>query len=126
MFDITSIAQSYAGQTIRVSFEVQATYHYFNVALDSVSLMIEGPPVAVNDAYTNYQIACEEWGEKPLSMSSFRKFIEALEGLGILGMVVSHIGRGKRGRRAKLTIHDVPALILIERIESILSQQDWQ
>ena len=43
---------------------------------------------SVNDAYSNYEVACEEWGEKPLSMSSFRKFIDVLEGLGIIGMLV--------------------------------------
>jgi hypothetical protein len=39
-FNVTSLLQSLAGQTIRLSFELESNLGYFNVALDNVSLRV--------------------------------------------------------------------------------------
>jgi len=43
-FDLTALFQSLAGQTIRISFEQQSQFYYFNATLDDVSLQVSTAP----------------------------------------------------------------------------------
>ena len=43
-FDLTSLFQTLAGQTVQIRFEQQELFYYFDVALDDVSLKIDSTP----------------------------------------------------------------------------------
>ena len=74
----------------------------------------------INESYDAYHVACEEFGIKPQSKSSFMKNIDHLTDAGLIGKMVVKVGRGKRGRHAEINLYDVPASVLIERITNIL------
>jgi cell division control protein 6 len=77
-----------------------------------------------NEVYKYYQIACEEKGLKPQSVSAFRKYVTHLDSVGIIGKAVGPLGRGRRGRRARITLYDLPAHVLEERVQKILDSQE--
>ncbi len=76
----------------------------------------------VDEGYENYVVVCEEYDEESRGKSTFRSAVETLHKVGIIGKTVGPIDEGKRGRRAKITILDIPATVLVERIENILSK----
>jgi Cdc6-like AAA superfamily ATPase len=76
----------------------------------------------VDEGYENYVVICEEYDEESRGKSTFRSAVETLHKVGIIGKTVGPIDEGKRGRRAKITILDIPATVLVERIENILSK----
>ena len=78
----------------------------------------------IEDGYDSYVVTCEEYDLELRSKSSFRSALETLHKVGILGKSVGPIEKGKRGRRAKITMFDIPATVLVERIENILSKPD--
>ena len=73
--------------------------------------------------YENYQMICEEFGVKKQALPTFRKTIDALVSLGIIGKVVESIGDGQRGRRARLTLMDIPVEVFDERVSEILQRR---
>ena len=73
--------------------------------------------------YERYQIICEEFGVKKQALPTFRKTIDALVTLGIIGKVVEGIGTGQRGRRARLTLMDIPVEVFDERVGEILQRR---
>lgn len=76
----------------------------------------------IEHSFKNYRIICEEWGLRPNGEAAFRNYLTTLETIGILGKVTKGV-KGRKGVRARLTIHDVPAAVLIERIEVFLSHR---
>lgn len=76
----------------------------------------------IEHSFRNYKVICEEYNLKNNGEASFRNYLNTLEVVGILGKVTKNL-RGRRGLRARLTIHDVPAAVLIERIETFLSKK---
>ncbi len=76
----------------------------------------------IEHSFKNYRIICEEWNSTPNGEAAFRNYLSTLEAIGILGKVTKGV-KGRKGVRARLTIHDVPAAILIERIEVFLSKR---
>jgi orc1/cdc6 family replication initiation protein len=76
----------------------------------------------IEHSFKNYRIICEEWGVRPNGEAAFRNYLGTLEAIGILGKVTKGV-KGRKGVRARLTIHDVPAAVLIERIEVFISQR---
>ncbi|MFX1282349.1 MAG: Cdc6/Cdc18 family protein [Promethearchaeota archaeon] len=76
----------------------------------------------IEHSFKNYRIICEEWGLRPNAEAAFRNYLSTLEAIGILGKVTKGV-KGRKGVRARLTIHDVPAAVLIERIEVFLSKR---
>ena len=76
----------------------------------------------IEHSFKNYRIICEEWGLRPNAEAAFRNYLSALEAIGIMGKVTKGV-KGRKGVRARLTIHDVPAAVLIERIEVFLSRR---
>jgi len=73
-------------------------------------------------SFKNYRIICEEWNVSANGEAAFRNYLSTLEAIGILGKVTKGV-KGRKGVRARLTIHDVPAAILIERIEVFLTKR---
>ena len=76
----------------------------------------------VEHSFKNYRIICEEWNVRPNGEAAFRNYLATLEAIGILGKVTKGV-KGRKGVRARLTIHDVPAAVLIERIEVFLDKR---
>ncbi len=76
----------------------------------------------VDEGYESYLLVCEEYEEDSRGKSTFRSAIETLDKVGVIGKSVGPIQEGKRGRRAKITTFDIPATVLVERIENILSK----
>ena len=70
----------------------------------------------IEHSFKNYRIICEELNVRPNGEAAFRNYLATLETIGILGKVTKSV-KGRKGVRARLTIHDVPAAVLIERIE---------
>jgi len=76
----------------------------------------------IEHSFKNYRIICEEWNVRPNGEAAFRNYLSTLEAIGILGKVTKGV-KGRKGVRARLTIHDVPAAVLIERIEVFLDKR---
>ncbi len=76
----------------------------------------------IEHSFKNYRIICEELNARPNGEAAFRNYLSTLETIGILGKVTKS-AKGRKGVRARLTIHDVPAAVLIERIEVFLSKR---
>ena len=76
--------------------------------------------------YENYQLICEEFGVKKQALPTFRKTIDALVSLGIIGKIIESIGDGRRGRRARLTLMDIPVEVFDERVSEILQRRRSQ
>ncbi len=76
----------------------------------------------IEHSFKNYRIICEELNVHPNGEAAFRNYLTTLETIGILGKVTKGV-KGRKGVRARLTIHDVPAAVLIERIEVFLSKR---
>ncbi len=79
----------------------------------------------IDDSYDAYLLACEEYSIESRGKSTFRSAIETLNKVGILGKAVGPVIEGKRGRRATITTYDIPATILVERIEVILKKMGY-
>jgi cell division control protein 6 len=73
--------------------------------------------------YDGYQLICEEYGVTKQALPTFRKTMDALVDLGIIGKVVESIGEGQRGRRARLTLMDIPVEVFDERVGEILQRR---
>ncbi|MCE7737465.1 MAG: AAA family ATPase [Candidatus Heimdallarchaeota archaeon] len=73
----------------------------------------------INQSYDTFASVAEEYGIKPPSKASFRLCIDTLEKLGIISHAVGVIDEG-RGRRAKISLYDIPAQILVERVENVI------
>jgi Cdc6-like AAA superfamily ATPase len=73
--------------------------------------------------YDGYQLICEEFGATKQALPTFRKTMDALVDLGIIGKVVESIGKGQRGRRARLTLMDIPVEVFDERVGEILQRR---
>ena len=76
----------------------------------------------IEHAYKNYRIIYEEFNVQPNGEGVFSNYLTTLETIGILGIVKKTI-KGRKGIRSRLTIHDVPAAVLIERIDVFIAQR---
>lgn len=74
---------------------------------------------SINQSYDRFRLVSEEYNLKPQSKATFRLCIDTLEKLGIISHSVGIIGEG-RGRRAKISLYDIPAQILVERVQNVL------
>ena len=71
----------------------------------------------INRSYEHYEMACEEFGVKKRKLITYRGFVEILVNVGIVGKTTTLASKGKRGRRSKITLFDIPASVLAERVE---------
>ena len=74
----------------------------------------------IGDSFRYYKAAAEEWGEEPKRESSFRGYLRSLQNLGIINIVITASGRKKRGVRGRISLNDVPASVIIEKVENQL------
>lgn len=77
----------------------------------------------INEAYDKYALVTEEFGETPQSKATFRLCVNTLEQLGIVSHFVATLDEGTRGRRGKISLFDIPAEILVERLENVIKNK---
>ncbi|MHA2249812.1 MAG: Cdc6/Cdc18 family protein [Candidatus Kariarchaeaceae archaeon] len=77
---------------------------------------------SINESFDRFRLVSEEFNQKTQSKATFRLCIDTLEKLGIISHSVSTVTEG-RGRRAKISLYDIPAMILVERVESVLKSK---
>ncbi len=96
------------------------------VALAIARILSSGTGIAyttINEAYAKYLETCSEFSISKQAKASFRLYLETLTRLGIVSAQVRALGEGKRGRRSYITLHDIPALIIKERVEHALKSK---
>ncbi len=82
--------------------------------------------VNIRMAYETYERICEDINVTPRKEISFRNYVRTLIDLGIIGQVTPKPGRGRPGmKNIGLTLFDVPAAVVIERVESILQKRGY-
>lgn len=79
------------------------------------------PAATIEDAFDRYVLLCEEHKETAKSKGMFRNHIRTLTKVGIVSATVGPVGSGQRGRRTKLTLYDIPAAVLFDRVIQMLS-----
>jgi len=77
----------------------------------------------IDKVYDRYQLVCEEYGADIQAKPTFRKTVDALVSLGIIGKAVESIGGGQRGRRSQLTLMDIPVELFDERVDEIIRRR---
>ena len=78
--------------------------------------------VTVQEAYASYRSVVEEYDEQALPSTTFLNFLENLENFGLISSICSRKGKVREGKRNRITINDVPAQVLQERIEHQLTK----
>ena len=78
--------------------------------------------VSVSEVQSQYSLVLEEYGERKRSSGDFLASIETLESLGIIRSLDSRRRSSGRSNRARITINDVPAAVLSERISEQLGK----
>jgi archaeal cell division control protein 6 len=74
----------------------------------------------INEAFEVFKVVCAEHDVKSPGKATYRICIDNLNRLGIVNAQVKPISDGSRGRRSVITLHDIPASILEDRITEIL------
>jgi cell division control protein 6 len=76
----------------------------------------------IDEAFDSYRVVCEEEGYPSQLKASFRKNLNLLLSLGFMGLIVGPVEKGKRGRHGRLTLYDIPASVLEDRLHDILAR----
>ncbi len=110
-----------------VFYDLRSHELYASLAIARILSRPDTIETTIKDAYQEYQLVVEEMNqvarlqEKPASMATFRQYLSTLEKVGIISMAVKNLDQG-RGRRAKITLYDIPAKIMRDRIEGLLKR----
>ncbi|MFW9997559.1 MAG: Cdc6/Cdc18 family protein [Candidatus Odinarchaeota archaeon] len=76
--------------------------------------------VTVKEAYRHYLMVTKKRKVKANTESAFRTYLEALNRYGLISILNSTSTNGRGSSRLRITIFDVPARVLVDRIESRL------
>ncbi|RMG20173.1 MAG: AAA family ATPase [Methanobacteriota archaeon] len=96
------------------------------VALSIATILSKGGGVVqttINEAYQVYKMYCETYQLKGQSKATFRIYLDNLAQLGIVVTQVKPMPDGSRGRRSIITLHDIPAIIVKERVEEAIKKK---
>ncbi|KYK26910.1 MAG: hypothetical protein AYK23_00525 [Candidatus Proteinoplasmatales archaeon SG8-5] len=74
--------------------------------------------VSTGEAEEAYALVCEEFGEEPRAHTRFWEYLNYLGDVGLLGLSAS--GKGRVGKTTLITLPDIPAGILEEKVLSLL------
>jgi archaeal cell division control protein 6 len=74
--------------------------------------------VVTGKAEENYRVACEEHGEEPRGHTQFWTYLKDLQGAGLIDAKRS--GKGHAGTTTIISLHDIPAKALEERLLALL------
>lgn len=75
--------------------------------------------VVTGKAEENYRVACEEHGEEPRGHTQFWTYLKDLQGAGLIDAKRS--GKGHAGTTTIISLHDIPARVLEERLAALLA-----
>jgi Cdc6-like AAA superfamily ATPase len=76
----------------------------------------------LSDAFDFYKLVCDEFDAQAISQQDFKKVIKSLVSSGIIAVLDSKADSAPN--RKRITIHDIPASILKERLEEQLSSRN--
>ena len=74
----------------------------------------------IGRVYEEYKVICEEYGAKPRTTRNFRNYLRVLSDIQIINTVAKNL---KRGRRTIVTLTEIPASILEERVRKLLEEK---
>jgi len=74
----------------------------------------------IGRVYEEYKVICEEYGAKPRTTRNFKNYLRVLSDIQIINTVVKNL---KRGRRTIVTLTEIPASILEERVRKLLEEK---
>lgn len=74
--------------------------------------------VTTGEAESTYKVACEEYGEKPRAHTAFWGLLKDLDMLGVVSAKKS--GPGISGKTTVITLLDIPAKVLDEKLRQML------
>jgi len=74
------------------------------------------------EAEQTYKIACEEFGEKPRAHTAFWGYLKDLDDFGFISAQKS--GAGISGKTSVITIPDIPAAVLEDKLAELLGDKD--
>jgi cell division control protein 6 len=77
--------------------------------------------ITTGDAESAYKVACEEYEEKPRAHTAFWGLMKDLDMLGVVSAKKS--GPGISGKTTVITLLDIPAKVLEERVRQMLDAQ---
>ena len=77
--------------------------------------------VTTGEAEEAYAVVCEEYGEKKRGHTQFWKYLKDLDALGLLDAKLS--GEGVVGKTTIISVPEMPARILAQRIEAALPRR---
>jgi cell division control protein 6 len=80
--------------------------------------------VTLQESFNAYHTVVEEYNEEKKNSEEFTIFLDNLEMLGLISSVGSKRNRTKGNSKTRITINDVPAQILKERIEDQLTTME--
>ncbi len=75
--------------------------------------------ITTGEAEEAYAVVCEEFGEKPRGHTQFWKYLQDLDALGLIETTKSK--EGTAGRTTMISMVEVPAKLLKDRLEATLS-----
>ena len=75
--------------------------------------------ITTGDVEKTYIVTCEEYGEKPRAHTMFWNYLKDIEKAGFINIKLS--GKGQAGTTQLISLPDIPAGVLSERIEKILN-----
>jgi cell division control protein 6 len=78
--------------------------------------------ITMGEAEKNYQVACEEVGIRKRAHTMFWRYVKELDKLGIIDTRAS--GKGQSGSTTMISLHEVPAEILVKELEKDLFKND--
>ncbi len=79
-----------------------------------------GAYVTTGNLEDTYHVLCEEHGEQPRGHTQFWKYLKQLEDAGFLYARIS--GKGQAGTTQYLSLPDVPAKVLAQKVQAILAE----
>jgi len=81
------------------------------------------PYTLVDDAFEEYEAACENYSTESHVKMSFRKYVRQLNDLKIIASRTVRIEDIQRGRHLEITLLDIPALKLAELLEDMFEKK---
>ena len=123
--EMIRMAKSYVYPELRPGIFEELNIHELITAIAAARVLKKENKTAttIDEVFEYYCIVCEEENVEKHAKVTYRKHIDALVQTGILYRVVESLGGGKRGRRSKITLQDIPAEIVDERSREILNKK---
>lgn len=98
------------------------------IAALAIGKVLESPSIvstSINQSYEKFKELCNSHKIQSQSKASYRICVDTLEKVGIISHAVGAVDEG-RGRRAKISLFDIPAQILVERVENVLKNMNFE